>query len=276
MQKRIADLLDCYRSEILPRKKSRSDGFYLTRLVSDPISQLNPETLRPLDIKEYRDRRLKEASGDTVRRELVLLSHVFTKALSEWGLDRKDNPVGIVEKPKANPHRKRRLSEEEWSRFWSEVERCRVPWFKPMVRLAIATAMRKSELLRIQWYDFERDQSNTTRMVTINGKTGERIVPLSNQALEILWDWREEDFGGGQGALFKADENRVNLVFRRVCNRAHILNYRFHDLRHEAISRLMNRIDLTKAEVMLVSGHKTDAMLYLYTQLHVNPVASKL
>lgn len=276
MQKRIADLLVAYRSEVLPRKKSRSDGFYLDRLVGDEISQLNPETLRPLDIKNYRERRLKLASADTVRRELVLLSHVFTMALSEWGLERPDNPVRVVRKPKANMHRTRRLSDEEWSRFWSEVEKCRVPWFKPMVRLALATAMRKSELLRIQWHDFSRDHSNTTRMVKIKGKTGERIVPLSSQALEILWDWSETDFGGGMGALFKATENRVNLVFRRVCDRAHILNFRFHDLRHEAISRLMVRTDLTKAEVMAVSGHKTDAMLWLYTQIHAHPVASKL
>lgn len=276
MTKRIADLLVAYGSEVLPRKKSRSDGFYLKRLFSDQIATLDPDEIRPRDIKEYRDRRLLETTPGQVRREMVLLSHVFTVALSEWDLDRKDNPIKLIKKPPAGEARKRRLSDEEWSRFWSEVERCRVPWFKSMVRLALATAMRKSELLRIQWQDFLRDDSTNTRMVAINGKTGHRPVPLSKDAFEILEEWRERDFGGGYGAVFKADENRVNLVFRRACDRANILNYRFHDLRHEAISRYMSRPDLTKQEVMVVSGHKTDAMLWRYVHLKVDPVAFKL
>jgi integrase len=272
MKNCIADMLECYRSEVLPRKKGRNLDYYMDRLVSDQLAKLDPLAVTPLDIRKFRDRRLESTGKICVRHEMALLSHAFTWAVSEWGLERKDNPVLLVKKPPANPARTRRLSEEEWGRFWTAVQECRTPWFRYLVKLALATTMRKSELIGITW-----DRVSTTaRMVTVDGKTGNRHVPLSREALGILEEWKRVDPLSYQGRVFKVTENAVNLVFRRVCDRSHIHNFRFHDLRHEGISRYMERGDLTPQEVMTISGHKTLAMLSRYTHLRISTLADRL
>ena len=72
----------------------------------------------------------------------------------------------------------------------------------------------------------------------------------------------------GRMTLYKA--------FERACERASIENYRWHDLRHEALSRLPERGDFTVLEMAVVSGHKTLQMLKRYTHLQAEKLAAKL
>ena len=62
----------------------------------------------------------------------------------------------------------------------------------------------------------------------------------------------------------------------RATARAGIDDLRFHDLRHEAISRLFETTDLTDMEIMSISGHKSVQMLRNYTHLRSGRLASRL
>jgi integrase len=65
------------------------------------------------------------------------------------------------------------------------------------------------------------------------------------------------------------------LAWERVKRRGKIADLRFHDLRHEAISRFFE-MGLTIPEVSLISGHKDSRMLFRYTHLRPEAVATKL
>jgi integrase len=60
-----------------------------------------------------------------------------------------------------------------------------------------------------------------------------------------------------------------------MIKRAGIVGLRFHDLRHEAVSRFFE-MGLTVPEVALISGHKDARMLFKYTHLRAGDVVKKL
>ena len=75
--------------------------------------------------------------------------------------------------------------------------------------------------------------------------------------------------------MFPVSANAFQLSWERVKLRAQIENFRFHDLRHEAISRFFE-LGLSVPEVSLISGHKDARMLFRYTHLKPENVAKKI
>jgi hypothetical protein len=106
----LGSLLERYAREISPSKKGgdietiRLKQICATRLGSIPMAKLGPNHVR-----EYMTKRLEQVSGDTVRRELVIVQHAIETARKCWGLPIYSNPVRQVHKPSASEPRKRRL-----------------------------------------------------------------------------------------------------------------------------------------------------------------------
>jgi len=63
-------------------------------------------------------------------------------------------------------------------------------------------------------------------------------------------------------SLFPLSQDEVIRAFRHACIAAGVTNLKFHDLRHEGVSRICERLPMHEA--MRVSGHKTPAMLMGY------------
>lgn len=65
----------------------------------------------------YLDERLAEGLAPaTVRRELALISHVFTIARKEWRMESLSNPVELIHQPSVDDARNRRiLSANVWT-----------------------------------------------------------------------------------------------------------------------------------------------------------------
>ena len=129
----------------------------------------------------------------------------------------------------------------------------------PLIELAIETAMRKGELLALQWKDIDLDKRTALLPQTKNGTA--RWVPLSPRAVEILQTLDQKST-----AVFPIGADAVRYGWDRLCQSAAIDDLRFHDLRHEAISRLFE-MNLTVPEVAFISGHKTPAQLFKYAQV---------
>jgi integrase len=70
-------------------------------------------------------------------------------------------------------------------------------------------------------------------------------------------------------------ENAAKMSWKRLAKRARLENLRFHDLRHEAISRFFEK-GLNVPEVALISGHRDPRMLFRYTHPRAEDVAAKL
>jgi integrase len=133
---------------------------------------------------------------------------------------------------------------------------------RDIIDFAIATCMRRGEIVRMTWADVDAD----ARMLTIRErkdprrKTDERI-PLLGDALAIIQRQAQTD-----ERVFPITPEWVSDNFLLACRVARVDDLVFHDLRHEGISRLFEagyRIE----QVALVSGHKSWAMLKRYTQL---------
>jgi integrase len=129
--------------------------------------------------------------------------------------------------------------------------------------------MRRSEILSLRWPDVFLDE----RFVRLHdSKNGEaRDVPLSTRAAAALVALpRRPD-----GHVFPITGDALKKAFTRACERAGLENMHFHDLRHEATSRIATRLD-NILELSAVTGHKTVQMLKRYYHPRATDLARKL
>ncbi|MCX7902743.1 MAG: site-specific integrase [Burkholderiaceae bacterium] len=266
----MSDLFERYRREVLPRLRGKHAAPAL-RVLEERLGRWSPAALTARRIAEYRDSRLEDGvSGETVRKELGTLSRVLDVAMKEWGVALPANPVRLVTRPAPSRHRERRLVGDEEARLIASLARCRNPYMLPLAQLALETAMRQGELLKLMWSDVDLRRRIALLRDTKNGE--DRAVPLSSRAVTILSALpRAID-----GRVFPVSQSLVVQAWGHAVKRAGIRDLRFHDLRHEALSRLAERGDLSVLELAAVSGHKTLQMLKRYTHLQAARLAEKL
>ena len=176
--------------------------------------------------------------------------------------------VDNVRKPAPCKPRRRRVNTGEYEALCDAVKSCRVTYIWPLINLAIVTAMRRGELLKLTWTDIDWEDKTATLSDTKNGL--ERVIPLSDKAIAIL-----EKLKRPKGKVFQATEVAVRQAWERLVVRAGIKDLHFHDLRHEAISRFFE-MGLSVPEVALISGHKDYRMLARYTHLRAEDVGKKM
>jgi len=96
----LKSLLERYSEKVSPTKRSHVQEKSRIRVISRhsvvnmPVSSLNKQLF-----ELYRDERLQEVSGKTVREELILIQHCIQLAITKWGVDLVGNPVFLVKKP---------------------------------------------------------------------------------------------------------------------------------------------------------------------------------
>jgi integrase len=131
--------------------------------------------------------------------------------------------------------RKRRLEAGEEQRLLDACDGGRTSELRPLIVLAIQTAMRRGELLSLQWQHIDLQRRVAHLPVTKNGEA--RDVPLSRLATETL-----QALGEGASRpderVFSMTGNSVRRTFEHLRARAGLNDFVFHDLRHESISRL--------------------------------------
>ena len=101
-----------------------------------------------------------------------------------------------------------------------------------------------------------------------------RQIPMTNTAegvLKGLWQALEDQ----GGCFFNLSSNAVRLAFERIRQRSGLVGVRFHDLRHEAISRWFEK-GLTMPEVASISGHRSLIQLTRYSHTDYLALAEKL
>jgi Site-specific recombinase XerC len=135
----------------------------------------------------------------------------------------------------------------------------RCPYLWPIIELALETAMRKGEILSVKW---EHVYWNKRMLYLPDSKNGEdRWIPLTASALTVC-----EQLPKTGTYLFTTSSNAVRLSWDRLIAKAKIQGLRFHDLRHEAISRMVEK-GLSVFQVSLITGHKNMAMVRRYAHL---------
>lgn len=262
----FGEALGRYAREVTQNKRGWETEMHRVKaLQKHPLAARPLASLRSLDFANYRDERLKVCSSATVKRELVIISHVFNTARTDWSLPI-DNPIAGIRKPQAGQHRERRLSEDEQVRLVQAAGQSKAATLSFCVVLALETGMRAGEIVGLRWEQIDLPNAVIRLGMTKNGDR--RVVPLS-EAAEAAIRGLPRPIHGGRLTKFY-DSRGLSAAFRRACERAGISGLRFHDLRHEAASRLAPHMPVaTLAKVM---GWKTIQMAMRY----YNPTAAEL
>ena len=265
----LADLLERYANEVVPQKRGANREVYMLRVILRHAITRSPlHRLTAVDVAKYRDHRLSVVKADTVRRELAIVGHCLEVARNEWGFALPSNPVRQVKLPRAGNPRERRVNPAELERLLAACETSRSRWLPAVIQLAIETGMRRSELLGMHWDDVDFDTRTVLLRNTKNGMP--RTAPLSTRALNVM---KETPRCGD--TVFVVSANALRLAWDRLRRRAGVSGLRFHDLRHEAVSRFFER-GLNVPEVAMISGHRDPRMLFRYTHPKAEEVAAKL
>ncbi|OFE12745.1 hypothetical protein PHACT_06005 [Pseudohongiella acticola] len=254
----LSKLIDLYLDRIRQQgRESKPETSRLKRL-GRVLGDVSLSRLSVYTLSGYRDQRLLEANPATVIHELSLLTRLLRLAGTDFGIPL---PQGVpsIRLPKMPCGRIRRLSEDEEQRLFAAAKSD--PEMHDIILLAMECATRRSELLSIEKTDVDLDRRTLTLRKTKSGL--ERVIPLSMVALEAI----QRRMSDGV-KVFNLSPSVVSQRFAAISKNAGIGGLRFHDLRHEAVSRFFEK-GLTTVEVAAISGHQSLSMLQRYT--HIKP-----
>lgn len=292
----LADALDRYEKEITPSKRGANQEKHRIRVwKADPLAKKSLASLRGVDFAKWRDNRTKAVKPATIRHDLEVISNLFNIARIEWGMDGLANPIEGIRLPSIRNARNRVFYSGEEGQLLAAIEpaprnesgqwgkSCRSDYMKPLVQLALETAMRRGELLSLRWENINIDDRFAFLPMTKNGDP--RSIPLSSAASELLSSLGKKC----NGLVFEGvTSNAVKLGFTRAVQRARrtyvenggedprmLIDLHFHDLRHVAITRLAEKLP-NVIELSAVTGHKSLAMLKRYYHVKPEVLARKL
>lgn len=265
----LGDLIRRYIDEVTPAKRSAdTERARLSKMLGAPMCDIALLDLKSAPIAAYRDARAKIVKPGTIARELGLLHTIIEVARRDWGIAMPQNVVAQVRRLPVRNARDRRLKPGELQRLQQALKATRNSLVSPAIMFAIETALRRGELLKLTWSNIDLER----RLAHIpETKTGySRTIPLTGKALAIL-----EALPVEQDQVFPLSAMALRLAWNRVRQRAGLADLRFHDLRHEAISRFAE-LGLSMAELAIISGHRDPRMLMRYTHLRPADLAQKL
>jgi integrase len=238
-------------------KSARTEKINLNTL-AEYFGKKKIRSIKPIDIENFKTERFntptvhgKERAIASVNRELAALRAILNFAYRHDFIIR--NPFEKTKKLisiASEKERERILSFEEEKRLLSFLvgERAHL---KPIVICALDTAMRPDEIFKLRWSDVDFD-SNTVTVLAENSKVEkERIIGMTSRLrneLELVWEASPKE---QKLRLFGIKS--IKTAWRTACRLAEISDCRFRDLRHTAISRMVQ--SLPHAEIMKATGH---------------------
>ena len=187
-----------------------------------------------------------------------------------------------MRKPSPTAGRDRRLTPAEEKLLIKACSKHSNPMLGWMVKLALYTGMRQGEIqsLTLDQVDLKR------RVIRLNEtKNGSpRTVPLTKQAVKVMRaavknpvrpGATELVFFGEPGRDGQRRGHDFKSAWFDAVRNAKLKGFRFHDLRHEAVSRLVEA-GLSDQEAASISGHKSMQMLRRYTHLRAEDLVKRL
>jgi len=298
----LAEALTRYRTEVVPEKRHPyQEERRIDKWLKNDLAHRTLANLRGADFAKYRDvRRAVGRAENTIRLELQVIRHLFEIARKEWGMEGLPNPLDNIRKPSGSKARERRLRPGEFDRLKALLSASRNPWVAPAFELAIETTLRQGTLFRLRWEWV--DLHNRVVRIPAEARGADNkgvppVLPLSKRAVSVLRalaalsedaDERHARSKDGPpdirtdlvGPVFATSTNAVICVWKRALRHAsesdpELLTLRWHDLRHEAASRLFEK-GLNPLEVASITGHRSMQMLKRYTHLQPEDLLKKI
>ncbi len=263
----FASIIKQFSETVLPLKKSGRQDQSRCQLLIERLGHIKLSRVTTFELSKARDEWSTIYAPASVKNLLGLVNRIMKYAQIELGVFFPQGlPVEQMRKPIVRNQRDRRLTNTELQKLIAQCPKD----LKYVILFAIETAARRGEIAKLTWPDIHLNDRYARLRDTKNGE--DRKVPLTNKALQLLQ------------SIPKREDNRVfsythpdsiTTAFKRTCEQAGINNLHFHDLRHEATSRLFEA-GLNVMEAASVTGHKELRMLQRYTHLKPADIADKL
>ncbi len=288
----LDDLLDEYARERLPAMLSVATPYILARWRED-FGSRRISTMTPRDMAAWRDERLKIVASSTVAREMSFLRGVFS-----WAIKRKlyniASPLAGVPAPPPPQARARRLSSDETARLREALPDAARPaqgakrsglyrsgarnaLLAPLLDFARETGMRRGEICAMlwPWIDFAAEVPTVSIPAKATKTRRARVVPLTSVAEAILRTLPRPAADERDQRVFPVSAGAVTQAIRRARKRAGLTDVRLHDMRHEAVSRLIE-INMSVSDAMAMAGHSDPRSSARYTHLDPQRLGAKL
>lgn len=253
-----------YKSDGTYKRATQAAKNFLTEIGDLALSQITPGSL-----SAYRTKRLESGvTISTVVKELQFIRRVFSLCKREWQLIGQ-SPFEFFKMPSVNDQRVRFL---ESGQFEQLLFTC-PDWLKSIIVLARYTGMRRGNILNLTWSQVDLQQGVINLEHT---KNGQRLtIPLMDTSYNVLLELKNAKVTHlncpfvfhQKGKLYSPYQ--VSMAFKRACRRAGIENFRFHDLRHDFASNLIQKgNDFYTVQRLL--GHKDGRMTQRYAHLSID------
>lgn len=253
----------------LPYSEANKKSFYydvlICRILVQAFSNRTLRQITPPMIEAVKQELLnsptkhgRKRSPATVNRHLAVLSKIFSLAEDADLVD--SNPCKRIRKFQLDNQRMRVLSLDEERRLFSALGKNKL--VKHIVLTALHTGMRRGEIFDLKWLDVDFDRGLI--QVRFSKSNKRRFIPINETVRSLLESLeRKSEF------VFPSPKtnNRLNQIktsFRKAVERAGILDFRFHDLRHTAASR-MAESGTSPFTLMRILGHSDIRMTSRYT-----------
>lgn len=260
-------------------KKTYCCDIHSTDIFLEYFGNVNLEDITPAKIEDFKrdvknDRNIKNA---TVNRYLQALSKMLNIAVANDLLNK--NPMWSVKKLKENNYKTRVLSLEEEKRLFAEIERGydvvgreRKPktiypyiHLKPLIECALQTGMRRGEIFNLKWSNIDFEYNFIELLETKSGKS--RKIPISSKMMQVLKNSKNDTEYVFINKETGMPYNDIKRSFHSVLKKADIDDFRFHDFRHTAATRMLEKgADIRTVQEIL--GHSSVSVTERYT--HTN------
>lgn len=280
-------LIERYLKDISPNKRSRG---------SDKVNSKNPikffgekriDTVTAQDIYQYQDwrksqiseRKKRPVSGATVNREVSLISDALTKAI-KWGYV-SSNPCREVERF-SESRRHRYITDQEFNAIRGiALERKESKHLANIMDCLYLTAQRVGRVLDLKWSQVDLKQRTITLEQTSENKGVPSVLWIGQDLLALfdrLRNQRSLFKVVGPFVFQKSDGSRygsIKKTWNSCCMKARVKDARIHDIRHRAITDMINS-GWTTAQVGKVAGHSNTSTTDGYTHLMVGATKGPL
>jgi len=259
----LSSLIKRYLNEVSIKKASyQTDKFNFRTFLrlfehsKEPINKLRVQMFA-----KFRDKYLINHKPATYQRLMSSIKHMWHVAQTEWEYPLDDIFSKLQKVKRGNP-RNRRLSDKEYQLilFGNHTD----SEFRKIIEFAIQTGLRLSEITRVTK---EHLRENTLLIPKRKNGDTDVEIPLSNKAIELLQTME---------LPIRLKSRGIQIKWQRLMKKYEIKDLHFHDLRHEALSRYLEK-GVSIQDVQVLSGHKdVRVLMRVYANLRARDIAYKL
>jgi len=212
--------------------------------------------------------RLETIAESTLQAQMYYLKQAVTNSRIKTELPVVDMAIDELKKKKLIMGSKRRDRRLEPGEYEALMDEAAGHWISAAIDLAVESAMRQGEIHALKWSDINESKGVIRLMrKDKHAETGQSAqqIPLLKGVREALLR-SQNVFGQGPNLIPVERAASISDKFAKMTKKLGIDDLRFHDLRHEAISRLFEK-GMRVEQVRVVSGHRTLDQLSRYVNL---------